>query len=151
MSKQLLQVSHAIRVVPSDITGIPSIGVLQTGKNTSVVNNQLVDTNAKFTPFMVGQIVYISSGSTYVKKFISETVLELEGNIFTQSNTSYNIYQDTINDCVLYVGGAGDLRVTTTCGDTVVFNNIQAGTFLPVHVDKVWSNGTTATNIIALW
>ena len=151
MSKQRLQVSHAIRVVKSDITGIPSINVLESGSNTSVVTNQLVDTNAKFTPFMVGQIVYISSGSTFVKKFISETVLELEGDIFTQSNTFYNIYQDTINDCVLYVGGAGDLRVTTTGGDTVVFNNIQAGTFLPVHVDKVWSAETTATNIIALW
>lgn len=151
MSKQRLQVSHAILVVPSDVTGIPSINVLQTGSNTSAPTGQLVDANAKFTPFMVGQIVYTTGSSTNVKKFISETVLELEDNIFTQLNTPYNIYEDTINDCVLYVGGAGNLRVTTTGGDTVVFNNIQAGTFLPVHVDKVWSTGTTATNIIALW
>ena len=151
MSKQRLQASHAIRVVPSDTTGIPSINVLESGSNTTVLVNRLIDANAKFTPFMVGQIVYISSGSTLVKKFISETALELETNIFTQAGTFYNIYQDTINDCVLYVGGAGNLRVTTTGGDTVVFNNIQAGTFFPVHVDKVWLTGTTATNIIALW
>lgn len=57
----------------------------------------------------------------------------------------------TNNGCVLYVGGDGDLKVTTIGGDDVTFVGIVAGTFIPVHVLRVWSTGTTATNIVALW
>ena len=54
--------------------------------------------------------------------------------------------------CVLYVGGAGDVKVTTAGGDDVVFEAVNAGTFLPVQVIKVWKAGTTVTaDIIALW
>jgi len=53
--------------------------------------------------------------------------------------------------CVLYIGGAGNVRVTTYGGNVVTFNGVFAGTFIPVNVVKVWSTGTTATNIIALW
>lgn len=55
------------------------------------------------------------------------------------------------NGCVLYVGGAGALDVTTAGGDRVTFTGILAGSFVPVQVVKVWAAGTTATNIIALW
>jgi len=53
--------------------------------------------------------------------------------------------------CVLYVGGAGNLRVLTVGGDDITFAGVQAGTFLPVHVLRVFSTNTTATNIVALW
>ena len=53
--------------------------------------------------------------------------------------------------CVLYVGGAGNLRVLTVGGDDVTFTGVQAGTFLPVHVLRVFSTNTTATGIVALW
>lgn len=72
----------------------------------------------------------------------------------TPSNTS-NIPPITGGDnnvgCVLYVGGAGNLKVTTYGGDTVIFNGVLAGTFIPVNVVKVWASDTSATNIIALW
>ncbi len=55
------------------------------------------------------------------------------------------------NGCVLYVGGAGNLRVTTVGGDDVVFASVAAGSFIPVQVVKVWATNTTATNILALW
>lgn len=55
------------------------------------------------------------------------------------------------NGCVLYVGGAGTLKVTTIGGDEVTFTGLIAGSFIPVHVVKVWSTGTSATNIVALW
>lgn len=55
------------------------------------------------------------------------------------------------NGCVLYIGGAGNLRVTTIGGDDVSFTGILAGSFLPVQVVKVWADGTSATNIVALW
>jgi hypothetical protein len=55
------------------------------------------------------------------------------------------------NGCVLYVGGAGDIKVTTAGGDTVVFTGLLAGMFVPVQVLRVWATDTTATNIVALW
>ena len=53
--------------------------------------------------------------------------------------------------CVLYIGGAGNLKITTYGGDTVTLNGVLAGTFIPVNVVKVWATDTTATNVIALW
>ena len=55
------------------------------------------------------------------------------------------------NGCVLYIGGAGTLKVTTIGGDDVTFSGLIAGSFVPVQVVKVWATGTSATNIIALW
>ena len=55
------------------------------------------------------------------------------------------------NGCVLYVGGAGTLKVKTVCGDEVTFVGITAGSFIPVQVLQVFATGTSATNIIALW
>lgn len=53
--------------------------------------------------------------------------------------------------CVIYIGGAGDLKVTTSGGDTVTLVGLLAGQFIPLSVIKVFSTGTTATNVIALW
>lgn len=50
----------------------------------------------------------------------------------------------------LYVGGGGNLRVTTTGGNDVTFSNLPGGVVLPVSVVRVWSTNTTATNIIGL-
>ncbi len=49
----------------------------------------------------------------------------------------------------LYVGGAGDLRITTTGGDTVTLSGVSG--FVPVFVSRVHATSTTATNIVALW
>lgn len=53
--------------------------------------------------------------------------------------------------CVLYVGTGGDLSVRTAGGDDVIFYNVVSGTFLPVNVVRVFSTGTEADNIVALW
>jgi hypothetical protein len=55
------------------------------------------------------------------------------------------------NGCVLYVGGAGNLRVDTIGGDDVTFTGVLAGSFIPVQVTRVYATGTTATSIVALW
>jgi hypothetical protein len=57
----------------------------------------------------------------------------------------------TNNGCVLYIGGAGNVKVLTVGGDEVTFSSAQAGLVIPVQVLKVFSTGTTATNIVALW
>ena len=69
------------------------------------------------------------------------------------------------NGCVLYIGVAGDLKVTTSgnddvtfklraesghADDDVTFKNVPVG-FFPVNVLKVWATGTVASEVIALW
>jgi hypothetical protein len=49
----------------------------------------------------------------------------------------------------LYIGGTGDLTVQMKDGDVVTFQDIPAGTILPIRVVKVM-NATTATNIVLL-
>lgn len=51
----------------------------------------------------------------------------------------------------LYVGGAGNLKVTTVNGEAVTFVGVPAGTILPVRAKIVWSTGSTATSVVALW
>lgn len=50
----------------------------------------------------------------------------------------------------LYIGGAGNIRVTTVNGHDVTFVGVLAGTILPVSVKRVWSTNTTATSIVGL-
>ncbi len=49
----------------------------------------------------------------------------------------------------LYVGGSGDIQVTTVGGDTVTLT--AASGFLPLCVARVHASGTSATAIVALW
>jgi hypothetical protein len=51
----------------------------------------------------------------------------------------------------LYIGGAGNLKVTTADGSVVTFNGLTAGSVLPVRTKIAWATGSTATNVVALW
>jgi len=50
----------------------------------------------------------------------------------------------------VYVGGAGDVEITTAKGTTLVFSSVPAGTTLPVRASYVLATNTTATNLIGL-
>ena len=52
---------------------------------------------------------------------------------------------------VIYVGGAGNVKVTTAQGSVVTFSGVNAGTVIPVRVRRVWSTGTTATLMTAVY
>lgn len=52
---------------------------------------------------------------------------------------------------MLYVGGAGAVKVDLVDTDAVTFAAVPAGTVLPIRVTRVYSTGTTATSIVALW
>lgn len=52
---------------------------------------------------------------------------------------------------VVYVGTGGNVKVTTAQGSAVTFSNCVAGTVLPVRVRRVWSTGTTASNLLAIF
>jgi hypothetical protein len=51
----------------------------------------------------------------------------------------------------LYIGGAGAVSVTMVGGQHITFAAVPVGTYLPIRVSRVWSTGTAATNILALW
>lgn len=50
----------------------------------------------------------------------------------------------------LYIGGSGNIKINDTGGGAVTFYGVVAGTILPVMARRVWSTGTTATNIVGL-
>lgn len=50
----------------------------------------------------------------------------------------------------IWVGGAGNLALVLSSGDTVTFTAVPAGTLIRVRADQVPSTGTTATNLVAL-
>jgi hypothetical protein len=58
---------------------------------------------------------------------------------------------DLTNPGILYIGGAGNVKVDTMSGQTVTINGITAGTTLRLRVKRVHATGTTATNITVLY
>ncbi len=50
----------------------------------------------------------------------------------------------------VYVGTGGDLKVDMSDGGSAVtLSNVASGQLLPIMVERIYSTGTTASNIIA--
>lgn len=50
---------------------------------------------------------------------------------------------------ILYIGTAGDVKVTAIDGGVATFKHVLSGEWIEqVRVKRVWATGTTATNII---
>lgn len=155
--------SRALTVIPTDNANVPYPALISSGTNTSAVANQLVNTTGNFINLNVktGDIVYNTTdgSAATVVSVTSATVIVLNADIFAASGKVYTIYQaspQTSNGnpgCFLYVGGAGNVRVTTIGQDIVTFTAVPVGTVLPVQVVKIHGSGsgTTATLINALW
>ena len=48
----------------------------------------------------------------------------------------------------LYVGGSGNIKVTTADDSTFTMVGVVAGVWHKIIIKRVWSTGTTATNIL---
>lgn len=154
------QFSRALPVIKSDNANIPYPSEADSGVNTSVTVSALVNSSATFITKNVktGDIVYnITDGTAAtVLAVVSETQLLLNADIFLATSKNYVVYQassqTTIGNkgCILYIGGAGNVVVTTIGGDILTFSGVAAGSILPVQVLKV-ASATTATLINALW
>lgn len=57
----------------------------------------------------------------------------------------------TTGATAVYIGGAGNMKVITSLGQTVTFVGLVAGTILPVRVSRVFSTDTTATSLVGLY
>ena len=155
MANQKLQVQRAVSVVPSDTISIPDVAKLTVSSAaTGTTTNKLVDSGGLFTTTNlvgVGDIVYNSTDGTIatVTAVDSATQLTVSANIMA-SGESYSIYRDSTEGCILYIGTTGNLKVLTAGDDIVTYTAVAVG-FFPVHVKKVFSTGTAASNIIANW
>ena len=55
-------------------------------------------------------------------------------------------------DCrALYVGTTGNVKVKLVTGENITFVNVPSGMILPVMVKRVFSTGTVASDIVALY
>tara|TARA_R110000796_G_scaffold3472_8_gene13565 strand:+ start:2314 stop:3051 length:738 start_codon:yes stop_codon:yes gene_type:complete len=95
---------------------------------------------------------------------VDQTYLTFGSNAFPDKGDVYKAYGNTsqLNSnttaFVVYVGAASgvsatwaEVKVTTAAGNDITFSHFPTGTFLPVQCVRVWSTGTTATNLVALW
>jgi len=51
----------------------------------------------------------------------------------------------------IYVGGTGNVQVTTANGDVVTFVGLLGGSVIPVQVIRVWATSTTALNLVRIY
>lgn len=51
----------------------------------------------------------------------------------------------------VWVGSTGNLKVTMVSGNTATFDAVPNGTWLPIQIKQVWSTGTSASNVVALY
>lgn len=51
----------------------------------------------------------------------------------------------------IYVGQTGDVSARFPGGQSAVFGNVQAGSFLPIRALGINATGTTAAGLVALW
>lgn len=70
-----------------------------------------------------------------------------DGELVTPSDTEELSHLTTR----LYVASGGHVTATLANGTDLVFQNIQAGTFIEGRFRQVKSTGTTAGGIVACW
>ena len=160
MAYQRLQVTRALPVY-STTTGInipdPDFAGISGTSATSGANKLTVAAANTFTADTVqtGFIVENASTGAYarVTAIDSGTQLSLSSNIFTAAGDTYQIYSQSTRGCILYCGGAGDIKLVTAAGDTVEYIGLQAGQFLPIQVVRIEAptGSDIASNFIAHW
>lgn len=50
----------------------------------------------------------------------------------------------------LWVGTAGDIKITTQGGETLVWPSVTVG-WHPMRLTRIWATGTTATGMMVVW
>lgn len=106
-------------------------------------------------PGDVAYNVSISVAGAKIVQINSETEIVVEG-IAASVGQSISILKGSTETAVLYVGthpgsGAKQIKVKTSGGDDIIFENIPEGSFLPVQVKRVYNTGTTVTDVLALF
>jgi len=83
-------------------------------------------------------ILHNDRGQHYSQVFTNAVVVDISSTDFVPTYPSQ-----------LFIGGTGNIKVDTPESMGVTFTGVPAG-FFPVLVTKVYKEGTSATNIVAL-
>lgn len=86
------------------------------------------------------------AGSTTAYRTANATVSAYDAAAITPSDSG-NI-QTTRG---IYVGTSGNVKVDMAYGTTVTFTNLMAGLVYPFQVTRVYSTGTTASGLVAVY
>lgn len=151
----------------AQITAIDSAKILSLSADIfdDVTDTYAVYTGGFFTlGISIGDIVVNTVANTYaLVTAVYSAQLGLSSDIFGAAD-AFVIYGNTAQmntdteAFVVYVGAASgvsatwaEVKVTTAAGNNITFSHFPTGTFLPVQCLRVWTTGTTATNVVALW
>ncbi|WP_323571694.1 hypothetical protein [Rhizobium sp. 28DA2] len=86
---------------------------------------------------------------------MSETYTHHSAGLRSPASHGFDIVPDDNNPLpsatrAIYVGNGGQLCLTLLSGATVTFQNLPAGSLLPVRATRVFSTRTTATGLVGL-
>lgn len=157
MPYQKLQTSNAAIAYTSDTENtINTRAVVESGSCTvGTTGTTIVDASATFVTKGVSAgdlVVNTTDGvASRVVKVINETTLNVITTGLFASGEGYEVWQKNAEAAVLYVGVGGDIKVRTAGGDDVTFTDVPSGSFMPVQVIRVFTTGTSASAILALW
>lgn len=161
------QPSSAIPVVNSDTINIPKPGIITSGTNTSGAATTLTDAGNNFLSSVtnpngyniVGGDVVVSAAGVIceIESVDSATQITLKAPGIAAG--TYDIYkgnyqvQGQSDGFTLFVGTGGPastLKIKTVSGEDVTMLNIPDSSFIPVQVQRVFTTGTTCSDIIGL-
>lgn len=72
----------------------------------------------------------------------------VSGNIAVVTKSDSTVLAETIGLCV---GVSGDVAIADRAGASVTLVGLAAGMWHGIRTTKVFSTGTTATDIVAMW
>jgi len=101
-----------------------------------------------------GDLVVNATSSPQASRVVSvdsETQITVQTTGLFASTNTIEIWTQSKEPAVLYVGVGGNVKVRTMGGDDVTFTGLAAGQFVPVQCVRIYATGTTATNVVALW
>lgn len=161
MSYQKLNPNRAWTVTPSDFAPLPvymSEVLTRPAGADFIFGNFIISMTGDFVNNGVrpGDVIVGSTtgaSATIINVYYSFPVSNalLNGDPGLDAQEAYTIYRGNNRGALLYVGVEGDVRVLTAGNDDVTFKGVAAGSFLPVNVIQVFSTGTTAEDILALY
>lgn len=96
---------------------------------------------------LISIILFLLAFNTYAQNQIKPKKDNYRGAVSITPNDSASL-TDPVS--AIYVGGAGNIKLTTIAGDTVTLISVSTSTVLDIATTKVFSTSTTATNLIGL-
>ncbi|MCZ4431315.1 hypothetical protein O3S81_16525 [Agrobacterium sp. SOY23] len=86
---------------------------------------------------------------------MAETYEHHAAGLESPASHAFDVVADDVNPLpsptrAIYVGNGGHLCMTLLSGATVTFQNLPAGSLLPVRATRIFSTRTTATGIVGL-